>query len=430
MNKNYRWAIAAAIFIFIYAAVANADSSWGGGSAGTLQEVTDEGAITTAIIDTGGLNISTDEKINFSSLGNTFFHTTSAASSTIETLTGLEADDRRNDGNNALTAIKADGSGSALRVQHTTSEGYGEYLSMVGSGAYPGIYLEMGASTSGYALDTLVTGSGGAAKLWSHTTSQPIVDARAFGTLADKGIYESRFPKVEVADGYHWRGYSSAYSFGQYNQVGFITEGGSLALGWDVSRSLVGDVRAGTDQTVLFASGSIGTNGNFNASGTAYYGGLVTATAGINFGASGGADTLSFYETATWTPVYKGSTNLGSESCTYSAQSGSYTRIGNFINADAVIGISSCATAPTGNARMYGFPYAANSTAGYQSACSIGYLTNHSLTANNIMTASIAASAQHIVFWQTPVGGGAASNAGVDADNAFTIVVKCSYLTD
>jgi len=162
-----------------------------------------------------------------------------------------------------------------------------------------------------------------------------------------------------------------------------------------------------------------GTDGAINASK------VIVANAGVDFGTS----TKTHHEEGgLFTPVYYGSTNEGSEACTYTAQAGVFSRIGDQLHIDATIGISSCSTPPTGAARIKGLPYAANSTSGYLASCTIGYLSNYTLTASNIMTATVGASQDYIVLWQTPVGGGAATNAAIDT--AHDIRVSCDILTD
>jgi hypothetical protein len=90
--------------------------------------------------------------------------------------------------------------------------------------------------------------------------------------------------------------------------------------------------------------------------------GLLRATAGINFNASGG-DTLSDYEIGTWTPVYvPASGEFGS--VTYAAQEGNYARIGRFVMIRGILRTNqiSIGTA-SGILKITGIPFADSNNA-------------------------------------------------------------------
>jgi hypothetical protein len=74
--------------------------------------------------------------------------------------------------------------------------------------------------------------------------------------------------------------------------------------------------------------------------------GLLRATAGINFNASGG-DTLDDYEIGTWTPVGNG--------ITFTAPEGHYTKIGNVVTVIARVIFPNTASASI--ARIQGLPF-------------------------------------------------------------------------
>lgn len=68
----------------------------------------------------------------------------------------------------------------------------------------------------------------------------------------------------------------------------------------------------------------------------------------------------SGYVSGTWTPALTGTTIAGT--FTYTAQAGTYTRIGDRVLLTARISISAIAVAPTGNLTITGLPITANAT--------------------------------------------------------------------
>jgi hypothetical protein len=95
---------------------------------------------------------------------------------------------------------------------------------------------------------------------------------------------------------------------------------------------------------VITASGSIGIGGTTPSSGT-----------GIAFpatqSASSNANTLDDYETGTWTPTLGGTT-------TYSAQTGTYTKVGNLVKLKFDLEITSIGTGSTSQITGAPFPSA------------------------------------------------------------------------
>jgi len=103
----------------------------------------------------------------------------------------------------------------------------------------------------------------------------------------------------------------------------------------------------------------------------------VAVTGGIAIGGTGAANTLSDYETGTWTPAYTGSSTSGQ---TYSAQEGSYTKIGRVVHIQAWVKVTNKGTIG-GPIRISGFPFTVHPS--NQSSVSIGYTNGYNLTAGN-----------------------------------------------
>lgn len=152
--------------------------------------------------------------------------------------------------------------------------------------------------------------------------------------------------------------------------------------------------------------------------------GSVVATGGISFGAGG--DEIDAYDEGTWTPTYDGVTT--GDCATGTVSVGKYTRIGNTVHADINISVSSCAIAPTGTTRI-SLPITSSSLSGYKAACSVGYLHQYTLTANNIMTINIPESSGYALLYQYPFTGGASTVAPADI-NGWVGVFSCDYLID
>jgi hypothetical protein len=87
--------------------------------------------------------------------------------------------------------------------------------------------------------------------------------------------------------------------------------------------------------------------------------GLLRATAGINFNASGG-DTLDEYEVGTFTPFWSDS---GGGLASYSVQSGSYVRIGNHVF--LTLNLRSDKGALSGDISIGGLPFSLTGFGGF-----------------------------------------------------------------
>ena len=124
----------------------------------------------------------------------------------------------------------------------------------------------------------------------------------------------------------------------------------------------------GAFSVMVKKSGS--TNATINQLGIGLTGSSPSNGVGITFpatqSASSNANTLDDYEEGTWTPAITGSTTVGS--CTYTAQNGTYVKIGTYVYFACDIQPSS---APTGTGLLFiaGLPF---TTVNNQFSMSIG----------------------------------------------------------
>jgi len=137
--------------------------------------------------------------------------------------------------------------------------------------------------------------------------------------------------------------------------------------------------------------------------------------------ASSDANTLDDYEEGTWTPVISGSTTAGTG--TYTAQVGTYTKIGNFVTVAAYVHIT--AHTGSGNFLFSGLPFTSESRTNSYHSAALGYVSNISLTASNYLQAYIGPNSLNIAIVQTPVGGGTAT--AITLDTAFELMVSATY---
>jgi hypothetical protein len=153
--------------------------------------------------------------------------------------------------------------------------------------------------------------------------------------------------------------------------------------------------------------------------------GDVQVSKGISFpatqSAQSDANTLDDYEEGTWTPVISGSTTAGTG--TYTAQVGTYTKIGNFVTVAAYVHIT--AHTGSGNFLFSGLPFTSELRTNSYHSAALGYVSNISLTASNYLQAYIGPNSLNIAIGQTPVGGGTFS--AITLDTAFELMVSATY---
>jgi len=207
----------------------------------------------------------------------------------------------------------------------------------------------------------------------------------------------------------------------------FVVNGGALGtpssgtvtnLTGTASININGTVGATTANTGAFTT--ISATGNISSSA----GNFVPANGyGIDFSATSGTGTselLADYEKGTFTPTVIGTTTAGT--ATYAYAVGNYVKVGDAVNFQIIISWS--AGTGTGNLALSNLPFTAG---GSYYSVSLGRVDALALTASNIATAYVEGATTKIIFAQTPVGGGAASQVPYDA-NVDGLFVSGTYL--
>lgn len=149
-----------------------------------------------------------------------------------------------------------------------------------------------------------------------------------------------------------------------------------------------------------------------------------TAAKGIDFSANTGAagktsSLLNWYEEGTFTPTIEGSSTAGTAS--YTVQTGAYTRIGRLVYFQIYLVWAS--GTGTGDLRVGGIPFNSASSSLAFGGAYAPLFTTVALTASNYSVgAYILSGNSKLVFLQTPVGGGAASNVAYDAAGEMMLI--------
>jgi hypothetical protein len=152
---------------------------------------------------------------------------------------------------------------------------------------------------------------------------------------------------------------------------------------------------------------------------------IGTAGKGIDFSATPGTGTselLDDYEEGTFTPTIVGTTAAGAG--TYTEQSGYYTKVGNRVFVNIVLGWS--AHTGTGNMRVSGLPFTNENVTGNVSIPSF-WVADLALTALNVIQGFVNTGSTQILLYQVPTGGGA--SAFVPIDTAASLRVSLQYQT-
>jgi len=141
---------------------------------------------------------------------------------------------------------------------------------------------------------------------------------------------------------------------------------------------------------------------------------------GANLISAYAGEIRTFFPAAALTPTVAGSSSTGS--ATYSVQAGSYTKIGGrvFFN----LYVSWSGHTGTGNIWIEGLP-TSSSASNSQSAISVSFPDDLTLTASNVVSAYKDVGNGRIVLVQSPVGGGGVSAVAIDA--SATIMLSGSY---
>jgi hypothetical protein len=147
--------------------------------------------------------------------------------------------------------------------------------------------------------------------------------------------------------------------------------------------------------------------------------------AGITFpatqSASTNANTLDDYEEGTFTPAIIGTTTAGAG--TYSAQNGTYTKVGRAVSFQLYLQWS--AHTGTGSMRVANLPFATSGAAFTYTAVAVGFFSGIALSAGYILTAYTEPSSTQITLIQTPVGGG--NDIPVPIDAIAGIILSATY---
>lgn len=152
-----------------------------------------------------------------------------------------------------------------------------------------------------------------------------------------------------------------------YNGNTWTAGSGVLTLG--ASKTL-------TVSNTLTFTGTDSSSVAFGAGGTVLYSGGALSVASINFGGS----TLSNYVEATWTPTVTTTGTVGTPA--YTANVGTYERIGRQVTARFFIVMSGWTGSPTGNVNIAGLPLA-NGSSNNNGTCAFAAFSVTGLAANN-----------------------------------------------
>jgi len=167
--------------------------------------------------------------------------------------------------------------------------------------------------------------------------------------------------------------------------------------------------------------------GNITNLTTDFNGNLKLASASVSFGNTSdpNPNSLDWYEEGTFTPSVIGSTTSGTG--VYADQVGRFTKIGNIVYFTLAINLTS--HTGTGNIQidLTGLPVSlANSSIYGDYPVTVGFSNLLTLSANNILTASLAATTNKINLFQYPAGGGAYT--AVPMDTSFIINLSGFYM--
>jgi hypothetical protein len=164
-----------------------------------------------------------------------------------------------------------------------------------------------------------------------------------------------------------------------------------------------------------------------SGSETAIFAGTADITNGVYIGGSAAANLLDDYEEGTFTPTLTGASTPGTGQA-YTTQQGNYTKIGNVVNFNINLDLSSVGTA-AGTLQIEGLPFTAANTAGSQQAAVIGNLDHINLTAGKTWAAPlIIDNAAYLIILEH---GDAAAGAGITVSQfggSLAITISGSYI--
>ena len=162
------------------------------------------------------------------------------------------------------------------------------------------------------------------------------------------------------------------------------------SIGVDTTRPFIASTAmgvkiAGAEIHPTNSSGT-STDATYNLGSGTYRWKDLYLSGGVYLGGTGTANKLDDYEEGTWTPTIQGSTTTGVG--VYSAQNGTYTKVGRLVTVQANISVTSWTTDPVGNLRLAGLPFS-----GKSGAVNTGSLMssnfNYSVGGSDAITASV-----------------------------------------
>jgi len=181
--------------------------------------------------------------------------------------------------------------------------------------------------------------------------------------------------------------------------IGAAAAAGSASTVIRSDATIVGIAKLGTtvDDTIVRFDGTAGQIQGYSSNGpTVSDTGVIDLLSGqLTFPAtanvSANANTLDDYEEGTWTPTIQDNSRSNSESQSYTAQNGRYTKIGNRVFIGCHVAINSLGTLATGEvAVVAGLPYTSADVADMRNAFASG----------RAASLNIAAAGQNVVFHQ------------------------------
>lgn len=134
--------------------------------------------------------------------------------------------------------------------------------------------------------------------------------------------------------------------------------------------------------------------------------------------------TLDHYEEGIFTP----SLNCSDMTFTYAIQKGFFTRIGNIVNFDIQIQVSSTTGAGLSVVNITGLPVVSRADSGYAAATSISYMQNVTIPAGRELKAYVGASAVSISLQHTAPSSSPVAVSGAQLSTA-RIILSGRYLT-
>lgn len=187
---------------------------------------------------------------------------------------------------------------------------------------------------------------------------------------------------------------------------------------------------APTSHTAGNAVASLTTNLVLNATGALVLQSGNTSANGVGLtfpatqSASTDANTLDDYEEGTWTPVILFGASNGYSA--YSAQSGTYTKIGNVVTVRSYI-YGATKSAATGSATLSGLPFATKAGASYQGG-GLSYAAGMSSLSGGLASYSGPSNTSVVLGYYISTGFAALNNSNFT--NTTDLMFQWTYLTD